>query len=102
MQTAFPGTAQYEHRTAYPHGRSRGRRKGSVRPRCVGEVLLFCLLNQTGGSVERLNCHFTLSMLRVCRRMMSSIASLKIPEISQRMTVKFAPAMEPSAYFFVR
>lgn len=37
---------------------------------------------------------FTFEMLRVCRRMFSNIASLNIPQISQRMSVNFLPAME--------
>lgn len=37
-------------------------------------------------------------MLKVCKRMASSIASLKIPQISQRMSVNFIPRLEASFY----
>ena len=33
-------------------------------------------------------------MLSVCKRMFSNIASLKIPEISKRMAIKFLPTLE--------
>ena len=38
-------------------------------------------------------------MLGVCRRMISTVASLKIPEISKRMAIKFVPSIESGTRF---
>ena len=49
--------------------------------------------------IERSIPHFRKRMLSAFKRMSSTIASLKIPQISQRMSVNFIKQLEPSLSF---
>lgn len=50
-------------------------------------------------AIERSIPHFRKRMLSAFKRMSSTIASLKIPQISQRMSVNFIKQLEPSRRF---
>ena len=56
------------------------------------------VVNKPAFRFKEVLIHFLLSMLGVCRRMYSKLASLKIPQISQRMTLNYLPVMESGRF----